>query len=68
MPKHLVKLSKFGGQYRLTIPRAMIEEIEWQDVEYVTLESIMGKGIRIWRFLDGQSLKGEITGDRSGSD
>ena len=68
MPKYLTKISKFGGQYRLTIPKGMIEEINWQDVEYVILESYMGLAIRVRRFIDAESLGIKSERDRTGSD
>ena len=68
MPKYLSKISKFGGQYRLTIPKQMIEEIKWQDVEYVTIESQMGLALRVRRFIDAESLSINGKKDRPGSD
>jgi|GEM_PF-2735827 len=68
MPKYLTKISKFGGQYRVTIPKGLIEEMEWHDVEFVMLEA--GDFDQIWvgRFIDGESLKGEDRRDKGGSD
>lgn len=63
MPKYLTKLSKFGGQFRLTIPKGLVEEAGWQDVEFVTMETYMGLYIRVRRFIDGESLKTEVSGD-----
>lgn len=68
MPKHLVKLSRFGGQYRLTIPKLLINELGWQDVEFVILGRLPAAGIELRRFIDGESLKAKDAGDRPGSD
>lgn len=68
MPKHFTKLSKFGGQYRLTIPKALIEEMKWQDVEFVILEDICLGYIRIRRFIDGESLRPKLETDRAETD
>ena len=68
MPKHLTKISKFGGQYRLTIPKALIDEIKWQGVEYVFLERLAKDDIMIRRFIDGESLGIERKKRRDGSD
>ena len=68
MAKYLTKISKFGGQYRLTIPRSLIDEYRWHDVEYVILEPVMDKAIRMRRFIDGESLKTEVTRNKAGSD
>jgi len=68
MPKHLTKISKFGGQYRLTIPKLLVEELKWKGVEYVFLERHGSRDIRIRRFIDGESLRTERKKDRPGSD
>lgn len=57
MPKYLTKISKFGGQYRITIPKALVEELNWHDVDFVIMEHICYEFIRIRRFIDGESLK-----------
>jgi len=68
MPKYLSKISKFGGQYRLTIPKLLVEEIKWQDVDYVIVESCMGLDFRVRRFIDGESLKTDRKADPDGQD
>ena len=68
MAKHLTKISKFGGQYRVTIPKLLIEELEWKGVEYVILQPDMHRTIRIRRFIDGESLRTKRKKDRPGSD
>lgn len=57
MPKHLTKISKFGGQHRVTIPRLLINEMKWQGVVYVFLERHGTDDIIIRRFIDGESLR-----------
>jgi hypothetical protein len=68
MPKHLTKISKFGGQHRLTIPKLLIEELGWKDVEYVIVEGLCTGVVQIRRFMDGEDLKTKDAGDRPGSD
>lgn len=68
MAKYLTKLSKFGGQFRVTIPKGLIEEIEWQDVEFVILERMGYDEIRVRRFIDAESLKGQTARGKAGSD
>lgn len=60
MPKHFTKLSKFGGQFRTTIPKGLIEELSWQDVEFVIMEKIGYNEVRIRRFIDGESLRTKL--------
>lgn len=64
MPKVLAKLSKFGGQYRLTIPKCLIEEVGWHDCEFIILEPIEYNMIRIRRFVDAESLNIKSKRDR----
>ncbi|MBA7495233.1 hypothetical protein ES702_05813 [subsurface metagenome] len=61
MPKFLVKLSKFGGQYRVTLPRSLVDLAEWEDVEFVIMELRFPNEIQMRRFIDAESLgiKGE---------
>ena len=68
MPKHLVKLSRFGDQYRLTIPKMLIQQMEWEDVEFVILYPLESGSIEIGRFIDGESLGAKRKEDRPGSD
>ncbi|MBA7495360.1 hypothetical protein ES702_05942 [subsurface metagenome] len=68
MPKYLAKLSKFGGQCRLTLPRLLVEEMAWDDVEYITLGPQIDKSIIIRRFVDAESLGIKREKDRPGSD
>ena len=65
MPKHLTKLSKFGGQFRITIPRALIVEMGWQDVEFVIMQSASPKAFYVRRFIDGETLRTELETDRA---
>jgi len=68
MPKYLAKLSKFGGQYRLTLPRLLIEELVWDDVEYITLGPQIDNSIIVRRFIDAESLGVKGKRDRAGKD
>ena len=68
MPKYLTKISKFGGQYRLTIPKLLVEELKWQDVEYVILENILNEFFRVRRFIDEESLGVKSKRPPNGSD
>lgn len=68
MPKHLTKISKFGGQYRLTIPKLLIDEAKWKDVEYVFLERHGKYDVMIRRFIDGESLRTDSKATPDGED
>lgn len=66
MAKYLTKLSKFGGQFRVTIPKGLIEEADWRDVEFVILEWSGLNSIFIRRFIDAESLKSEAAVPKTG--
>ena len=68
MPKHLTKISKFGGQHRLTIPKLLIDEMKWKGVEYVFLEPHGKYDVLIRRFIDGESLRTDRKADPDGKD
>jgi len=68
MPKYFAKLSKFGGQYRLTLPRLLVEQVAWEDVEYVVLNGLVDRSIVIKEFIDAESLGVKGKRDRAGKD
>ena len=68
MPRHITKVSKSGGQYRLTLPKGIIEECKWQGVGYIILERMGFDEIRLRRFVDRDSLKTKDETDQPGSD
>ena len=68
MAKWVAKLSWSLGQCRLTIPKGLIKDRDWPDVKFVILEPQGGEEIRIRRFIDGESLKNEDSGNKPGAD
>lgn len=68
MPKYLTKLSKFGGQFRMTIPKDLVAWVAWRDVEYVILDPQEDNSIVIREFIDAESLGINRKKDRAGSD
>ena len=65
MPKYIAKLSKFGGQYRITLPRDLVGFTAWFDVEYVILLPQEDNSIVIREFIDEESLGIERKTDRN---
>jgi len=47
----------------LTIPKALIDEMTWQDVEFVIMTNLGDGTVRIRRFIDGESLRTELETD-----
>ena len=68
MAKHLIKANWNSGQLRVTIPKSLVESLDWGDVEYFILKKISWGSLEVMRFIDGQSLKGNGTPDKTGSD
>lgn len=38
MAKHIVKANHTGNQIRISLPKLLIEEMEWKDVSYFVLK------------------------------
>lgn len=68
MAKHVIKVSCYGSQMRLTIPKLVIRELKWQGVSYVILEEKKDGTLTVRRFVDDESLKGGSERNRPGSD
>ena len=56
------------GQFRLTIPKALVASMGWEDVKYMLIKEASESAVWMRRFVDGESLKGDSPEDRSGSD
>jgi len=52
----------------LTIPRTLVEEMEWFDVQFVILKQIGMDVLSVRRFIDAESLKTKDARDRTGCD
>lgn len=68
MPKYLCKVSHHMGQFRITVPKLLVESMGWGDVEYVVLKHFHMDSFIARRFVDGESLKSDDPEDRPGSD
>jgi len=56
------------GQFRLTIPKALVKSMGWEDVRYLLLKEASESAVWMRRFVDGQTLKGDSPEDRTGPD
>jgi len=66
--KHLIKANWNSGQLRVTIPKSVVESLGWDGVEYLLLFELDSGSLEVMRFINGQSLKGNGTGDKARSD
>ncbi|MBA7583487.1 hypothetical protein ES708_25432 [subsurface metagenome] len=59
MAKHLVKVERSGKGFRVNIPRRLVGENRWEDVQYVFIKPGPGHTVVIEGFLGGKDLKTE---------
>jgi len=55
--KHVVKVVSTKSDFRITVPRKIIQALRWNDVRYVVAEILHKDKIVIRRLLDGKALK-----------
>ena len=68
MATWLCRVSGQPGQFRLTVPKGLVAEMDWYDVKCVLMKKAPDGVIKIRRFIDGESLKDEGSGDIAGQD
>ena len=59
MSKYVVKVSTGAGNYRINLPREIIQLKRWGDVKFVLVENNHRDTITIRRFVDGKALDGK---------
>ena len=57
MAKHVVKVERVGRSFRLVIPRKIILEKGWGDVEYILVEDHHNDKIVIRSLFDDEDFK-----------
>ena len=57
MKKHLCKVDKSAGAFRVAIPKKLIQKWRWGNVTHVMVERDDDGAIKIRRFLDEEALK-----------
>lgn len=60
-----MKLSKSYGQYRVTIPRELIEELDFDEVLFVSIERGIKGGILIEEYHGKRKEKRDIQKDQA---
>lgn len=68
MATWICKVSMQSGQFRLTVPKGLVSEMGWHEVNCVLIRKATERMIEVRRFTDAESLKDEGTGDLSGQD
>jgi len=63
LAKHMVKVCPGGGQFRVTIPKLLLRELNWKDVRHVLLENNQDGTLTVRRFVDGESLENKRRDD-----
>ena len=57
--RHIVKLQRDGKRYKLHFPKLLIDEVDYEKVNYLILEPVGRTQIMIRRFIDGEKGKGK---------
>lgn len=63
MEKHLCKVDKSAGAFRVAIPKKLIQKWRWGNVTHVIVERDADGSIKIRRLLDEQALKEDDKAD-----
>lgn len=61
----VVKLTRHGGQYRITLPRELIFKCGFEEVEFVRITKNTGYTIKIEEYYGKRKEKRDIPEDRS---
>lgn len=57
MPKHIVKVSGGKSSFRIVIPLKIVEEMGWDDLEYVVVKKTGPDFLTIRRLFDDEVSK-----------
>jgi bifunctional DNA-binding transcriptional regulator/antitoxin component of YhaV-PrlF toxin-antitoxin module len=60
MPKYICKVNRFKDQFRVTIPRALVKEMGWEDVQVLILGRNCIDYVLMGRYLGGKSLRTKL--------
>lgn len=68
MPKYVATMNHYLDQHRINLPRQLVKDLAWEDVQFITLDRTADNTIVIRRFIDGQSLRSETDPGKHKSD
>lgn len=68
MPKYIVKVERHGGQVRLTLPKNMVDKLNFQRVAYAICHVSDGEAIIITPFIDARMLDNGVSEDKDRED
>ncbi len=55
--RHIVKLQREKGRYKIHFPKLLADDFNFKKVDYVILEKVGETQILIRRFIDGETPK-----------
>lgn len=61
----VVKLTRHGGQYRITLPRELIAKCGFEEVEYIRLTKNVGYTVKIEEYYGKREEKRDLPGDQA---
>ena len=56
MPKYFCKVARTNTQLRISIPKALVKELGWEDIAFAILEKTEAGNMRVSKFVDRASL------------
>jgi len=65
MAKYVVKIERRGGQVRVTMPKAIVDETSFSGAAYGLMWVTSDKCVLIRPFIDGVLLREAVQGDRT---
>ena len=68
MAKYFCKVNDVRGQFRITVPKALVFSLGWEGVEFVILERVPFSRILVRKFVDGKDLKSDGQANSPGLD
>lgn len=65
--RHIVKITKYGSQLRINLPKLLVEELKLDELEFIVLERVNVTQILMRKIIDGKLPKkiGQSTGNQT---
>jgi len=57
MPKHFCKVARANEQLRISLPKALVKTLGWEDIAFAILEKTESGDMLVRRFVDRTSLE-----------
>lgn len=68
MARHVVKVSRSGGQFRITVPKCLVRQLRWQSADYVEFRRLCGYRLELRRLRNGKKVESGLQDYKAGAD